>query len=39
MNPAHIVKSHKVDITKVSVTEPKTNNNGGKSIYLNYLAI
>jgi hypothetical protein len=36
MNPAHIVKSHKIDISKVSVTEPKTNNNGGKSIYLNY---
>ena len=36
MNQAHIVKAHRMDISKVSVSEPKTNNNGGKSIYLNY---
>ncbi len=36
MNQAHITKAHKVDVGRVSVSEPKTNENGGKSIYLNY---
>jgi hypothetical protein len=36
MNQAHIIKAHKVDVGRVSVSEPKTNENGGKSIYLNY---
>ena len=36
MNQAHIVKAHNMDVDQVSVSEPKTNDNGGKSIYLNY---
>ena len=36
MNQAHIVKAHRMDVGQVSVSEPKTNENGGKSIYLNY---
>ena len=36
MNQDHIVKAHRIDIDNVSVSEPKTNSNGGKSIYLNY---
>ena len=31
-----LVKSHKIDITKASFSDVKTNENGGKSIYLNY---
>ena len=31
-----LVKSHKIDISKVSFSDVKTNDNGGKSIYINY---
>ena len=31
-----LVKSHKIDITKASFSDVKTNDNGGKSIYVNY---
>tara|TARA_B100000795_G_scaffold250604_1_gene218923 strand:+ start:1674 stop:2408 length:735 start_codon:yes stop_codon:yes gene_type:complete len=36
MNQSHIVKSHQIKIDKVSISDPKPNNNGGKSIYINY---
>ena len=36
MNQAHIVKAHRMDVGKVSFSDVKTNDNGGKTIYLNY---
>lgn len=31
-----IVKSHQLDLNQISLTDVKTNDNGGKSIYVNY---
>lgn len=31
-----LVKSHSLDFTKISTSEMKVNDNGGKSVYLNY---
>ena len=36
MNQAHIVKAHRMDVGKVTFSDVKTNDNGGKTIYLNY---
>lgn len=36
MNQSHIVKSHHINIGKVSIAEPRPNANNGKSIYINY---
>ena len=36
MNQAHIVKAHRMNVGKVSFSDVKTNDNGGKTIYLNY---
>jgi len=36
MNPKYIIKAHNVDSKKLSLSDPKTNENGGKCIYLNY---
>uniref|UniRef100_A0A6C0JC98 Uncharacterized protein n=1 Tax=viral metagenome TaxID=1070528 RepID=A0A6C0JC98_9ZZZZ len=36
MNQSHIIKAHHMEIGKVTISDTKTNENGGKSIYLNY---
>ena len=36
INKEHIVKAHYMDVGNVSFSDVKTNDNGGKTIYLNY---